>query len=85
MTKWHVKCSSCCPLGLDHNKHSDVEGACVFLFIVDLVMSAVPFAGMANDNDIIAHFTMQGTPPLFLCIIWKNILDESRVPSVAYK
>ncbi|KAK7100374.1 mediator of RNA polymerase II transcription subunit 23-like isoform X2 [Littorina saxatilis] len=40
---------------------------------------------MANDNDIIAHFTMQGTPPLFLCIIWKNILDENRVPSVAYK
>ncbi|KAL8625637.1 hypothetical protein ACOMHN_043912 [Nucella lapillus] len=40
---------------------------------------------MGNDNDIIAHFTMLGTPPLFLCIICKNILDENRVPSVAYK
>jgi mediator of RNA polymerase II transcription subunit 23 len=40
---------------------------------------------MVNDNDIIAHFTMMGTPALFLCIILKNILDENRVPSVAYK
>jgi hypothetical protein len=28
---------------------------------------------------------MMGTPALFLCIILKNILDENRVPSVAYK
>lgn len=40
---------------------------------------------MANESDIIAHFSMQGTPPLFLCIIWKNMLDENRVPPIAYK
>nr|KAG5705861.1 hypothetical protein BaRGS_030751 [Batillaria attramentaria] len=40
---------------------------------------------MVNENDIIAHFSMQGIPPLFLCIIWKNILDENRVPPTAYK
>ncbi|XP_029639982.1 mediator of RNA polymerase II transcription subunit 23 [Octopus sinensis] len=40
---------------------------------------------MANENDIIAHFSMQGTPPLFLCIIWKNLLDDNRISSTAYK
>ncbi|KAL5016930.1 hypothetical protein ScPMuIL_006519 [Solemya velum] len=40
---------------------------------------------MANENDIIAHFSMQGTPPLFLSIIWKNLMEESRVPHTAYK
>ena len=40
---------------------------------------------MANENDIIAHFSMQGTPPLFLCIIWKNLIDDNRIPPTAYK
>ncbi|KAL3868089.1 hypothetical protein ACJMK2_040926 [Sinanodonta woodiana] len=40
---------------------------------------------MANENDIIAHFSMQGTPPLFLCIIWKTLLEDGRIPPTAYK
>ncbi|KAK3781044.1 hypothetical protein RRG08_046348 [Elysia crispata] len=38
-----------------------------------------------NESGIIAHFSMQNNPPLFLCIIWKNIQDENRVPSTAFK
>ncbi|KAH9498459.1 Mediator of RNA polymerase II transcription subunit 23 [Bulinus truncatus] len=38
-----------------------------------------------NESSIIAHFSMQSNPPLFLCIIWKNIQDENRVPATAYK
>ncbi|PVD23184.1 hypothetical protein C0Q70_16447 [Pomacea canaliculata] len=40
---------------------------------------------MTNENDIIAHFSMQGIPPLFLSIIWKNILEENRIPATAFK
>ena len=40
---------------------------------------------MANENDIIAHFSMQGTPTLFLCIIWKSLLDDNRIMPTAYK
>lgn len=40
---------------------------------------------MANENDIIAHFSMQGTPTLFLCIIWKSLLEENRINATAYK
>lgn len=40
---------------------------------------------MANEDDIIAHFSMQGTAPLFLCIIWKNMLEEHNLPPTAYK
>ncbi|KAL4235920.1 Mediator of RNA polymerase II transcription subunit 23 [Mactra antiquata] len=40
---------------------------------------------MANEADIIAHFSMQGTPPLFLCIIWKNLIDDSRIAPIAYR
>ena len=39
----------------------------------------------ANEHELIEHFSMQGTPPLFLCIIWKTILDTQRVPPVSYK
>ncbi|KAH3697073.1 hypothetical protein DPMN_084558 [Dreissena polymorpha] len=40
---------------------------------------------MANENDIIAHFSMQGTPPLFLCIIWKSLIDDNRILPIAYR
>ncbi|ESO86009.1 hypothetical protein LOTGIDRAFT_167513 [Lottia gigantea] len=40
---------------------------------------------MANENDIISLFSMQGKPPLFLCIIWKNLIEEKRVTPTAYK
>ncbi|KAK0059322.1 mediator of RNA polymerase II transcription subunit 23-like isoform X2 [Biomphalaria pfeifferi] len=38
-----------------------------------------------NESSIISHFSMQSNPPLFLCIIWKTIQDENRVPATAYK
>lgn len=40
---------------------------------------------MADENDIIAHFSMQGTPALFLCIIWKNLQEDGRIPPIAYR
>ncbi|KAJ9591915.1 hypothetical protein L9F63_001517, partial [Diploptera punctata] len=40
---------------------------------------------MNNENDIIAHFSVPGTPPLFLCLLWKMILDTDRITPIAYK
>ncbi|XP_015787237.1 mediator of RNA polymerase II transcription subunit 23 [Tetranychus urticae] len=40
---------------------------------------------MSNENDIIAHFSIQGTPPLFLCLLWKMILENDRINPIAYK
>ncbi|XP_074643703.1 mediator of RNA polymerase II transcription subunit 23-like [Tubulanus polymorphus] len=40
---------------------------------------------MGNENDIIAHFSMQGTSPLFLCILWKSLLEDNRISPIGYK
>lgn len=40
---------------------------------------------MSNENDIIAHFTAPSAPPLFLCLLWKMILDTDRISPIAYK
>lgn len=41
---------------------------------------------MSNENDIIAHFSLQhNTSPLFLCLLFKMVLDTDRVPNIAYK
>ncbi|RWS25047.1 Mediator of RNA polymerase II transcription subunit 23-like protein, partial [Leptotrombidium deliense] len=40
---------------------------------------------MSNENDIIAHFSLQGTPPLFLCLLWKMLLENDRINPIAYK
>ncbi|XP_014671221.1 PREDICTED: mediator of RNA polymerase II transcription subunit 23-like [Priapulus caudatus] len=40
---------------------------------------------MNNENDIINHFSHQSTPPIFLCILWKVILDGERMTPFAYK
>lgn len=41
---------------------------------------------MSNESDIIAHFSLQhNTSPLFLCLLFKMVLDTDRVPSIAYK
>lgn len=29
------------------------------------------WASMNNENDIITHFSAPGSPPLFLCLLWK--------------
>ncbi|XP_076066358.1 mediator complex subunit 23 [Oratosquilla oratoria] len=44
------------------------------------------WVSMSIENDIIAHFSMQhGTPPLFLCLLFKMVLETDRVPPIAYK
>lgn len=40
---------------------------------------------MTNENDIIAHFSVQGTAPLFLCLLFKMILETNAITPVAYK
>ena len=40
---------------------------------------------MNNENDIIAHFSVPGTPPLFLCLLWKMIHETDRIGPIAYK
>ncbi|CAH0390346.1 unnamed protein product [Bemisia tabaci] len=43
------------------------------------------WASMTNENDIIAHFSVPGSPPLFLCLLWKLILETDRINPIAYK
>jgi len=39
-----------------------------------------------NENDIIAHFSLpQGGTPLFLCLLWKMILETDDISPIAYK
>ena len=41
---------------------------------------------MSNENDIIAHFSLQqNTSNLFLCLIFKMVFETTRVPAEAYK
>lgn len=41
---------------------------------------------MSNENDIISHFSHQGSSsPLFLCLLWKMLLDNDRINAIAYK
>lgn len=42
-------------------------------------------ATMSNENDIITHFTTPGTPPLFLCLLFKMIYETDTINTVAYK
>lgn len=43
------------------------------------------WATMTNENDVITHFTTPGTPPLFLCVLIKMILETDNINAVAYK
>ena len=38
-----------------------------------------------NEMELIEHFASQKTPPLFLCIVWKMILETERMNPVAFK
>ncbi|GFY44212.1 mediator of RNA polymerase II transcription subunit 23 [Trichonephila inaurata madagascariensis] len=38
---------------------------------------------MSNENDIIIHFS--GSSPLFLCLLWKMLLDNDRISTIAYQ
>ncbi|XP_040981215.1 mediator of RNA polymerase II transcription subunit 23 isoform X3 [Aquila chrysaetos chrysaetos] len=40
---------------------------------------------MTNENDIITHFSMQGSPPLFLCLLWKMLLETDHINQIGYR
>lgn len=40
---------------------------------------------ITNENDLIKHFTSQGTPPLIYCLLYKMLLDSEPIPQVSYK
>lgn len=40
---------------------------------------------MSNESDIIEHFSTKGTPTLFLCLLWKMLLENDRINPLAYK
>lgn len=43
------------------------------------------WALMNNENDIMAHFGVAGAPPLFLCLLWKMLLETDHISPIAYK
>ncbi|XP_017776006.1 PREDICTED: mediator of RNA polymerase II transcription subunit 23 [Nicrophorus vespilloides] len=43
------------------------------------------WASMNNENDILAHFGVPGAPPLFLCLLWKMLLETDHISPIAYK
>lgn len=43
------------------------------------------FASMTNENDIISHFTAPATPPIFLCLLFKMVLETDTITAAAYK
>ncbi|MGH0148447.1 UNVERIFIED_CONTAM: hypothetical protein FKN15_061335 [Acipenser sinensis] len=40
---------------------------------------------MTIENDIITHFSMQGSPPLFLCLLWKMLLETDHINQSGYR
>jgi mediator of RNA polymerase II transcription subunit 23 len=42
-------------------------------------------AMLSNETELIEHFSMHGTPPLFLCIVWKMIIETDRIHPAAFK
>lgn len=43
------------------------------------------WSSMNNENDILAHFGVTGAPPLFLCLLWKMVLETDHISPIAYK
>ncbi|XP_059556330.1 mediator of RNA polymerase II transcription subunit 23 isoform X7 [Myotis daubentonii] len=39
---------------------------------------------MSNENNIIAHFSNQGSP-LFLCLLWKMLLETDHINQIGYR
>uniref|UniRef100_A0A8C2FL38 Mediator of RNA polymerase II transcription subunit 23 n=1 Tax=Cyprinus carpio TaxID=7962 RepID=A0A8C2FL38_CYPCA len=40
---------------------------------------------MTVENDIITHFSMQGSPPLFLCLLWKMLLETDHINQIGFR
>ncbi|EFA00475.1 mediator of RNA polymerase II transcription subunit 23 [Tribolium castaneum] len=43
------------------------------------------WSSMNNENDMMAHFGVAGAPPLFLCLLWKMLLETDHITPIAYK
>jgi mediator of RNA polymerase II transcription subunit 23 len=43
------------------------------------------WTSMNNENDMMAHFGVAGAPPLFLCLLWKMLLETDHITPIAYK
>lgn len=43
------------------------------------------WTSMNNENDMMAHFGVGGAPPLFLCLLWKMLLETNHISPIAYK
>ncbi|KAH1002628.1 hypothetical protein HUJ04_008697 [Dendroctonus ponderosae] len=43
------------------------------------------WASMNNENDIMAHFGVPGAPPLFLCLVWKMLMETNHISPIVYK
>lgn len=40
---------------------------------------------MSNENTLVAHFSQPNAPPLFICILWKMLLESDQLNPVVYK
>ncbi|XP_062345967.1 mediator of RNA polymerase II transcription subunit 23 isoform X6 [Cinclus cinclus] len=40
---------------------------------------------MTSENEIITHFSAQGSSPLFLCLLWKMLLDTDHINQIGYR
>lgn len=40
---------------------------------------------MTNENEIITRFSVQGSPPLFLCLLWKMLLETDHINQIGYR
>lgn len=40
---------------------------------------------MSNDNNLIAHFSQPNAPPLFICILWKMLVENGGMSPVVYR
>ncbi|XP_061846688.1 mediator of RNA polymerase II transcription subunit 23 isoform X4 [Colius striatus] len=40
---------------------------------------------MTTESDIITHFSVQRSPPLFLCLLWKMLLDTDHINQIGYR
>lgn len=40
---------------------------------------------MSNDNSLLSHFSQPNAPPLFICVLWKMLLDNDGLNPVVYR
>jgi len=40
---------------------------------------------MVNESNLVAHFSQPNAPPLFICVLWKMLLDNDYLNPVVYR